>query len=97
MVFVAVGPVAAFSEIGWSAAPVRALVLTDLIKRQIVELVVARATKAVIRGKTTQKMAFSVLVLLVKPPYTISADIVVGLIEGAYKHKALASKHFTNK
>lgn len=78
--FAAAIPRAAFLKAGLFTAPIHAPVLAELMKRQLVNWVIAGATEAVGKGKTIRKVAPSILISLAKPPYEILADMAEGLI-----------------
>lgn len=54
--------------------------------------VISGATEAASNKKMIWKVATSILALLAKPSYDMSADVVEGLSKGSYKHKALLIK-----
>lgn len=54
------------------------------------------ATEAASKGNTVWKVALSILDLLRRPPFEMSADLAEGMIKGTCKHKALLAKQFTN-
>lgn len=49
-------------------------------------------TEAVSKEKSVRKVDPSILALLGRPPFKISEDLVVGMIEGACQNKALLAK-----
>lgn len=57
------------TEVGLSTPSIRFPMLTDLIKRQLVDRVMAGATEAAGRGKTILKVAPFILTLVANPPY----------------------------
>lgn len=59
------------------------IVLAGLMKKQLVEQVMAAAIELARKGKTVQNVDPSTLALLGKPHFEMSTYIVEGLIESA--------------
>lgn len=78
------------------AVPAHIAILARLTRWQLVDWVMAGATESVSMGKTVRKVAPSVLVLLGRPPFGMSADLAEGLIEGAYQYTRLLVNQLTN-
>lgn len=90
------GPITDPSVAGPSTACVHLPMLSDPAIRQLIYQVKVGAIEAAGKKKTMGKVLLSTLVLLANPLYTISADSLEGLIEGAFKNKALLIKKFAN-
>lgn len=64
--------------------------------QELLDWLCARTMELAVKGKRVRKIAPSAIVLIAKPPFRLSAEVVEGLIEGVYEQKQLLSKQFAD-